>query len=126
LLGENTVLACVDYVALNPIRAKMETTPETSKHTSIQQLNNALIKGPQPRKLMRFEGNHRQYIPNGIVYSLIDYFELVDCTGRCIQEDKASYIEQHHSLIMKRLGLDIELWLTMMTIVLEAYTSIQV
>jgi hypothetical protein len=27
---------------------------------------------------------------------LIDYFELVDCTGRCIREDKASYIEQHH------------------------------
>jgi hypothetical protein len=47
-------------------------------------------------------------MPKGIAYSLIDSCELVDCTGRCIREDKAGYIEQHHSPILAYLGLDSE------------------
>jgi hypothetical protein len=39
----------------------------------------------------------------------------VDCTGRCIREDKAGYIEQHQSPILERLGLDTEQWLTLAT-----------
>ena len=64
---------------------------------------------------MRFVGNHRQDMPKGIACSLIDYCELVDCTGRCIREDKAGYIERHHSPILECLGLDIEQWLTLTT-----------
>jgi REP element-mobilizing transposase RayT len=115
LLDESAVLACMAYVDLNPIRAKMEVTLETSKHTSIQHRIQALIKGEQPKNLMRFVGNHRQDMPKGIAYSLIDYCELVDCTGRCIREDKASYIEQHHNPILERLNLDTEQWLTLTT-----------
>ena len=103
------------YVDLNPIRAKMESTPETSQHTSIKQRIHALIKGEKPKKLMRFVGNHRQDMPKGIAYSLIVYCELVDSTGRCIREDKAGYIEHHHSPILERLGIDTEQWLTLTT-----------
>ncbi|MFT7413161.1 MAG: REP element-mobilizing transposase RayT [Paraglaciecola sp.] len=115
LLDESAVVACMAYVDLNPIRAKMETTPETSKHTSIRNRIQALIKGEQPKNLMRFVGNPKQDMPKGIAYSLIDYCELVDCTGRCIREDKAAYIEQHQSPILARLGLDSEQWLTLTT-----------
>jgi REP element-mobilizing transposase RayT len=115
LLDESAVLACMAYVDLHPIRAKMEVTLETSKHTSIQHRIQALIKGEQPKNLMPFVGNHRQDMPKGIAYSLIDYCELVDCTGRCIREDKAGYIEQQHSHILARLGLDSEQWLTLTT-----------
>jgi hypothetical protein len=112
---ESAVLACMACVDLNPIRAKMEVTLETSKHTSIQHRIQALIKGEQPINLMPFVGNHRQGMSKGMAYSLIDYCELVDCTGRCIREDKAGYIEQHHSPILARLGLDSEQWLTLTT-----------
>jgi hypothetical protein len=91
----------------------VETTPETSKHTSIKQRIHCIIKGEQPKNLMRFVGNQRQDMPKGIAYSLIDYCELVDCTGRCIREDKACYVAQHQSPILERLGLDTEQWLTL-------------
>ena len=80
LLDERAVLACVAYVDLNPIRTKMDTTPETSKHTRRKQCIHCLTKGEQSQKLIFFVSNHRQDVPNGTDYSLIDYCELVDCT----------------------------------------------
>jgi hypothetical protein len=73
------------YVDLNPIRAKMAKTPETSDHTSIQQRINATKQTQQPNNLMPFVGNLRQDMPKGIAYSLKDYCELVDTTGKKIK-----------------------------------------
>jgi REP element-mobilizing transposase RayT len=116
LLDESAVLACMAYVDLNPLRAKMEKTPETSKHTSIKKralaLNN---QEPQPSILMPFVGNSRQDMPKGIAYHLKDYCELVNTTGRCIRDDKIGYIDSSHSPILERLGLDTQQWLTLTT-----------
>ena len=116
LLDESAVLACMAYVDLNPIRANMATTPETSHHTSIQQRIKALLNNAkQPTTLIPFIGYHRHDMPKGIAYSLKDYCELVDCTGRCIRDDKAGHIEGHHSPILQRLGINDEQWLTLTT-----------
>jgi REP element-mobilizing transposase RayT len=117
LLDESAVLACMAYVDLNPVRADMETTPETSKHTSIKKRTQAVKnKQQQPKTLMPFVGNPRQNMPKkGIAYQLKDYCELVDITGRSIREDKAGYIEDHQSPILERLGLDSQQWLTLTT-----------
>ncbi|GAA0852692.1 transposase [Aliiglaciecola litoralis] len=115
LLDESALVACMAYVDLNPIRANMSSTPETSKHTSIQRRIHALIKGEQPRTLMRFIGNHKKDMPNGIAYSLIDYCELIESTGKCIRQDKAGHIKSQHSSILNSLGLNAEQWLTLTT-----------
>ena len=116
LLDESAVLACMTYVDLNPIRAKMEKTPETSKHTSIKKrIHAAKNQLPQPSVLTPFVGNPRENIPKGIPYSLKDYCELVDTTGRCIRDDKAGHIDNTQSPILERLGLDSAQWLTLTT-----------
>jgi hypothetical protein len=61
---------------------------------------------------MPFVGNSRADIPKGIAYSLKDYCELEDTTGRCIRDDKAGHIEDNQSPILQRLGLNTEQWLT--------------
>ncbi|ABG39910.1 protein of unknown function DUF1568 [Paraglaciecola sp. T6c] len=116
LLDESAVLACMAYVDLNPIRAKMAKTPETSKHTSIEKRAQAIKnKREQPSALMPFVGNPREKMPRGMAYSLKDYCELVDTTGRCIRDDKAGHIDNTHSPILQRLGLDAAQWLTLTT-----------
>ena len=115
LLDESAVLACMAYVDLNPIRSKMAKTPETSDHTSIQKRIHAAKKSQtQPHNLMPFVGNPRQDMPKGIAYSLKDYCELVDTTGKIIRDDKRGYIEEKNP-ILERLGLDSEQWLILTT-----------
>jgi hypothetical protein len=116
LLDESAVLACMAYVDLNPLRAKMEKTSETSQHTSIKKRAQAVKnQEPQPNTLMPFVGNPRHDMPKGIAYHLKDYFELVDATGRVIRDDKAGHIDAAHSPILTRLGLNSEQWLTLTT-----------
>jgi REP element-mobilizing transposase RayT len=116
LLDESAVLACMAYVDLNPIRATMEKTPETSKYTSIKKRTHAVKhKQQQPKYLLPFVGDPRQDMPKGIAYSLKDYCELVAITGCCIREDKIGSIDTSYSPILERLGLDSQQWLTLTT-----------
>jgi hypothetical protein len=104
------------YVDLNPIRAKMATTPETSNHTSIQKRTEAIQQHKrQPHKLLPFVDNPRQDMPQGIAFSLQDYCELVDTTGRIIRADKAGAIDSSHSPILRRLDLSEVQWLALTT-----------
>jgi hypothetical protein len=104
------------YVDLNPIRAKMAKTLETSNHTSIQKRTEAIQQHKrQPYNLLPFVGSPRQDIPQGIAFSLQDYCELVDTTGRIIRADKAEAIDSAQNPILSRLGLSEEQWITLTT-----------
>ncbi|MBH0059503.1 transposase, partial [Pseudoalteromonas sp. SWXJZ94C] len=86
LLDEAALAACMAYVDLNPIRAKMANTPEESDHTSVQERLTHAKDGKQPKKLLRFAGMPRQIMPKGLPFELKSYLELVELTGRCIRE----------------------------------------
>jgi len=114
LLDEAALMACMAYVDLNPIRAKMAETPETSEHTSIKLRTNRRSNKQETdhaTSLHPFVGNPRQHMPDGLPFELKDYLELVDWTGRIIRNDKRGCIPASVPPILKRLDQDIDNWL---------------
>lgn len=122
LLDEKALAACLAYVDLNPVRAKMADTPETSNHTSIKSRAEKTKSAHTPnhpkqqaKNLMPFVGNPRKDMPQGLPFKLTDYLELVELTGRVIREDKRGYIEHHQPPILQRLSIESEQWMKMTT-----------
>ncbi|AOE49639.1 transposase [Kangiella sediminilitoris] len=107
LLDEAALLSCMAYVDLNPVRAKMATTPEASDYTSIQ----ARIQQDVEKALLPFIGNERQEQPKGIAFDLTDYLELVDWSGRAIRHSKRGSIPAKLPPILERLNLSEDDWL---------------
>jgi REP element-mobilizing transposase RayT len=115
LLDDAALLSCMAYVDLNPIRAKIADTPDTSKYTGIQKRLESIKQPSIKNTLMPFVCSPRQDMSKGIPFSLKDYCELVDITGRVIRDDKAGHIDQQQQPMLQRLGLSDEQWLTLTT-----------
>ena len=119
LLDESALLACMAYVDLNPVRAKMATTPETSDHTSIQRRISSVTlakKACPPPQLMPFSDDvaAKEVDPTQMGKLPIEfamYLKLVDQTGRVMREGKAGAIEKNALPILERLNLSPENWL---------------
>ena len=110
LLDEQAILACSVYCDLNPIRAQMADTPETSDYTSIQKRIEAAKKGNVAGKLLRFQGPKIKLQETGLPCGLQDYIELVEATGRIVRNDKRGSITASQSPILKRLKIDPDTW----------------
>ena len=127
LKTEEALLSCMAYVDLNPVRAGMATSFETSHYTSIQErtnpsfdMNQAIYDQRQcgdlmdfktPIKpLLHFEGDRKNELQAGIQFSFQDYLELVGWTGRIIRNDKRSYIDNALPPILHRLQISPRQW----------------
>lgn len=115
LLDDQALAACLAYVDLNPIRAGITDTPETSDFTSVrtrvQHRQNETSS--QPAGLFPFAGNPRQEMPVGLPFHLDDYLELVDWTGRQLRADKRGHIPEAAPPILDRLAIEPRHWLYM-------------
>lgn len=114
LLDEAGLLTCMTYVDLNPIRADVAPTPETSDFTSIQERIRHFkhSRDKQPNTLHYFR-RHRQD-DNALPFYVTDYLELVDWTGRAIRKDKRGAIANDCPPILQRLNIDPDYWLSYM------------
>jgi len=131
LLDEAAVLTAMAYVDLNPIRAGIAETPETSDFTSVQQRieawqnrqksatkdENAPKTGDATSldativELLEFSDDSKEGTENAIPYSITDYLELVDWSGRAIVEGKKGFIPEQLPPILQRLNMRPEQYL---------------
>ncbi|WP_330218053.1 hypothetical protein [Endozoicomonas elysicola] len=117
LLDEAALLTCMAYVDLNPIRAKMARTPETSDYTSVKERATKVSGGRFRKqhahlKTLRSQGQNPE---TAIPFALSSYLELVDWTGRIIRQDKRGSIPDILPPILDRLKIDPNEWLKTMS-----------
>ena len=117
LLDEKAVLQCMAYVDLNPVRADMAGTPETSDYTSVKQraseVKDRQATKKMPRLLPMVDSETVEFEHDNTVcrFRLMDYLELVDSTGRAMRADKRGAISERAAGILDRLGIDERAWL---------------
>lgn len=121
LLDEDALLTCMAYVDLNPVRAKMTDSVESSEYTSAYERIHGVAQ-PQEKPstyhfikkpLFGFVGDVHEDNIQGIPFSLLDYIELVDWSGRIIRADKRGIISSQRPQLLSILGLDNETWLSL-------------
>ena len=125
LLDEDALVTCMAYVDLNPIRAKMHDSVENSEYTSAYERIHGVAQSEdnpsayhfKKKPLFGFTGDafesHEDNSVQGIPFSLLDYLELVDWSGRILREDKRGVIASHHPQLLRKLGLDEATWITL-------------
>ena len=104
LLDEPALLKCMAYVDLNPIRAAIARTPETSKHTSIK----ARIDGVSEHLVPFVDKAPKGSSP--IPLRQQEYLMLVDWSGRQVRSNKRGKIPEQLPPILGRLGTDDKQW----------------
>ena len=109
ILDKEGLLACMVYVDLNPLRASLVSRPEESVDVSIHQ---RLVESNSPASDP--EVNHPWLLPfatftpqpESLPYTLKDYLQLLDWTGRAQRYDKRGVIAAAVPPILSRLGID--------------------
>jgi len=142
LLDEGALLSAMAYVDLNPIRAGIAKTPETSEFTSIYEriktasksvnvkaslnatnsqkssleFTKAIDNAIQPQNLMPFKTkiSNQHSLPT-LDFTLSDYLELIDCTGRIFKAGKRGTIPAKMMPILDRLKISRSGWLDMVS-----------
>jgi REP element-mobilizing transposase RayT len=138
LLDSAAILACMQYVDLNPVRANIAKTPEASDFTSAQDRivdlksaeevstaesqDNRIEHGeragwlaPIPlepkRQAVRSKKTVRRASNKGCLsMGPGDYFQLLDWTGRQIRSNKRGAMPANLEPMFERLGISKELW----------------
>ena len=117
LLDDRGLVTAMAYVDLNPVRAGIAATPETSDFTSVKarvdvQATRQSSVAPSRLNLLPFREEARKapYLP----FTLKDYLQLLDWTGRQIRPGKRGRIDAAQPPILERLQIDQKAWRGMM------------
>jgi hypothetical protein len=119
LLDQASLLSCMAYVDLNPVRAGMAHTLADSNFTSIQERLEACRdnrsssrSGPGTTLLLPFSESKATADASvaAIPFNLQSYLELVEATGRQIVRGKRGVISANATRLLDELGLSARQW----------------
>ncbi len=131
--SEADLMACMAYVDLNPVRATMAPTPESSEYTSVRERIKPSLSWQRAvcdhiteyslmhaqlmlKPLLPFR-NHSEaqrrgdYKAHCLPFTEKEYLSLVDWTGRIAREDKHGRITSTAPPILDRIRMPPEDWL---------------
>lgn len=117
LLDEQALLTVMAYVDLNPVRAGIADSIETSEFTSGQQrLGEVIKREPEPAEattptLLPFVQALRRGEDHGLPFNLQDYLDLLDSTGRAVHPSKRGAIQEAIPRLLGTLGVELGEWL---------------
>ena len=112
LLDEQALITAMAYVDLNPIRAKMATDLAGSDKTSVRQRLQTLTKqAPEVMVPLRKFAGAATHENAGLPFTVQDYLQLVDWTGRCVRQAKGGSIDDTLPPLLIQLGISSEQWL---------------
>ncbi|NJR44089.1 transposase [bacterium] len=109
LQSENSILAAMTYVDLNPVRAKVADSLSTSHHTSVK-IRSKAIRGDlraAAKPLKPLLGCQSYSLPK---ISEAEYIALVDYTGRQFFPGKRGRIKESQPKALDKLGLNPNHW----------------
>jgi len=117
LLDEQALLTVMAYVDLNPVRAGLAESIETSEFTSgrqrIDNVTETTPKGESRKRpaLLPFAQAMRGDEHDGLPFNLQDYLELLDSTGRVVHPKKRGVISATIPKLLASLGVVPGEWL---------------
>jgi REP element-mobilizing transposase RayT len=115
LKDETALLACMVYVDLNPVRAGLAATLETSDFTSIQdrirQITQRKKSQQRSPKLMPFAEAERKNRPHAALpFRYRDYLQLADWYGRAQHPNKHGVADETQAPLLEKIGLSAWQW----------------
>lgn len=110
LLDDDAVLCNMVYVDLNPVRAGLAETPQSSDHTSVRTRLAQLAEDPGggAHPMRPVAQGIRSAIPE---LTSAEYLDLVEWTGRILHHAKRGAMSADTPSVFARLGLHTERWL---------------
>ena len=116
LLDNSSLLACMAYVDLNPIRAGIAKSLQSSEYTSIRMRINSALKGAQPKGLMKFSSNNRNIDKtNQIAFKLDQYIHLLEESCKSLNQKKAFTMKELPKTIFIKFGSLENHWLKLIS-----------
>lgn len=119
LLDLSALISAMVYVDLNPIRAGMAESLQTSAYTSIQ----SRLSGTGSSLLMPFNDDVTGYTVSKIPFRLSDYIELAEWRGRQQRPGKTGIISDASPSVLDQLDVDPEGFLIMSGQLLKTFGS---